>query len=74
MTEKKEALEIISTAGDGKTVTDVKFFVGHDRNVTQDELINEAAKGVKMLNDGDLSEANNINGENFRQVPFSALA
>ncbi len=74
MIDKKEALKIISSTGDNCELADVKFFLGHDRNVTQEELLSEAAKGVSMLIEGKLPAVESLNSEDFRQVPFSDFA
>lgn len=74
MIAKKEALEIISSTGDNCELADVKFFLGHDRNVTQEELLNEAAKGVQLLNEGKLPAIESLNGDDFKQVEFTKFA
>ncbi len=70
MIDKTKALEIISRTGDDCELTDVKFFIGHDRNVTQEELLSEAAKGVELLNEGKLTLVEYLNNKDFKQVSF----
>lgn len=74
MISKKEALEIISSCEGGNELLDVKFFLGHDRNLTQEELLSEAAKGMQLLNKGELPAVESLNDASFKQIAFSSIA
>jgi hypothetical protein len=59
----QEALKILSTPRDGFELCDVKFFLGDKRNITQEELAIEAAKGVLELNKGKLKAVASVDGD-----------
>jgi hypothetical protein len=74
MIDKQKALQILSSVGEQSELCDVKFFMGDDRNVTQEEMLSEAAKGMDLLNQGKLEPVTSLNKEGFKQVPFGSYA
>ena len=49
MKEKERFLEAVSAVNDGETLTNVKFFLGSDRNITQEDLFRESANAMRQV-------------------------
>jgi hypothetical protein len=71
--EEKTNLETLSSSKDGNfELLNVKFFLGDSRNISQDDLLKEAAKGVHMVKSGASQKVEHLDNH-LAKTPLSGL-
>lgn len=53
----------LSSAMDNHELIDVKFFLGDDRNITQERLVEEAANGLTQIRFGNAEKIDSVDNK-----------
>lgn len=63
MSHKERLIRALSSGREGMTLENVKFFLGNNRNITQEALCNEAANALAQVSLGQVKHRSSIDGD-----------